>query len=577
MKYLSSYVLITCAVLFLFACGKDEDPTPTPTPNPDTPISSFQFAISETDFFEVTFSNFSQNATSYEWDFGDGNASTEENPVHTYSQGGDYVVELTAINGTNSRTSSKTVTITDPNDAIKDLTGETSKVWKLSRNIGEEEYPLIVGPDNRSEIWWAFGLNDPLGARPCLMEEEYIFNIDGTYEYNTKGQVFADFGIWDVTLEGNCVDDTDPSQMVSGNGDDLSAWGSGTFDFEYDVNNNTLTVIGLGAHLGLPKVGTNAEVSVPQPSVTYNVVSIDTEGSVDKLVLETTIDGGYWQINLVSYDNPNDEPGLGGTPPTASFTFEVNGNEVVFTNTSSFGESYLWDFGDGNTSTEESPTHTFSGDGFFAVSLTTSNPDGESKSYGNVLLSSTSSFSPEVLYGLGSKTWKLKPVFSALSVGPSIGSNEWFRTSVEDVEVRSCAFDDEYIFTDDGTFEYKANGDVWAEGYMGVDPPACVEESDLSTDASAWASGTHTFESGDDTNLGLPTVIVAGTGAFIGLPKAFNGGEYEAGPPVTDGSVTYYVLNYIKEANSETLVLTIDISENLDGTAFWTYTLESVQ
>lgn len=47
---------------------------------------------------EVTFENLSQNAVSYVWEFGDGETSTEENPVHVYAKYGDYTVTLKAIN-----------------------------------------------------------------------------------------------------------------------------------------------------------------------------------------------------------------------------------------------------------------------------------------------------------------------------------------------------------------------------------------------------------------------------------------------------------------------------------------------
>ena len=43
----------------------------------------------------VTFTNASQNATSYLWSFGDTGTSTETNPVHTYADAGVYTVTLT--------------------------------------------------------------------------------------------------------------------------------------------------------------------------------------------------------------------------------------------------------------------------------------------------------------------------------------------------------------------------------------------------------------------------------------------------------------------------------------------------
>ncbi len=47
----------------------------------------------------VTFTNNSTGATSYDWDFGDGNNSTLANPTYTYAAGGNYTVTLTATNG----------------------------------------------------------------------------------------------------------------------------------------------------------------------------------------------------------------------------------------------------------------------------------------------------------------------------------------------------------------------------------------------------------------------------------------------------------------------------------------------
>lgn len=54
----------------------------------------------------------------------------------------------------------------------------------------------------------------------------------------------------------------------------------------------------------------------------------------------------------------------------ADFTSEVVGGEVSFTNNSWKAQSYLWDFGDGNQSTDEHPTHVYTDNNSYAVSLT---------------------------------------------------------------------------------------------------------------------------------------------------------------------------------------------------------------
>jgi hypothetical protein len=68
------------------------------------------------------------------------------------------------------------------------------------------------------------------------------------------------------------------------------------------------------------------------------------------------------------------------TTYTASFSWTTAGMLVSFTDqiTGTQPLGYLWDFGDGTTSTEQSPTHLFTSPGIFPVSLTVNAPRGVS-------------------------------------------------------------------------------------------------------------------------------------------------------------------------------------------------------
>ncbi|WMN12900.1 DUF4958 family protein [Marivirga salinae] len=61
-------------------------------------IAGFSFSINQNNAYTIDFTNTSQNAVSYTWDFGDGSTSNEENPSHTYNDDGEYEVVLTATN-----------------------------------------------------------------------------------------------------------------------------------------------------------------------------------------------------------------------------------------------------------------------------------------------------------------------------------------------------------------------------------------------------------------------------------------------------------------------------------------------
>lgn len=63
----------------------------------------------------INFTNCSENADEYLWDFGDDNTSTQENPSHSYANEGEYTITLTASTGNLSDDVSKTVTVTATN------------------------------------------------------------------------------------------------------------------------------------------------------------------------------------------------------------------------------------------------------------------------------------------------------------------------------------------------------------------------------------------------------------------------------------------------------------------------------
>ncbi len=74
---------------------------------------------------------------------------------------------------------------------------------------------------------------------------------------------------------------------------------------------------------------------------------------------------------FVACSDDDDDP-----KPVARFSFEVDGTSVVFTNESTDADTYSWDFGDGNTSTAESPTHEYADGGSYSVKLTATGPGG---------------------------------------------------------------------------------------------------------------------------------------------------------------------------------------------------------
>lgn len=87
--------------LWLTSCG--DDPTPC-----------FEYEVTDDYEYTVAFTNCSDLAVDYQWDFGDGSVSTEDNPTHSYDKPGTYKVVLTAVNGKREAMTNKEVEIAAP-------------------------------------------------------------------------------------------------------------------------------------------------------------------------------------------------------------------------------------------------------------------------------------------------------------------------------------------------------------------------------------------------------------------------------------------------------------------------------
>ena len=90
-------ISLIISILFFDSCGKK--PVADFTWSPREPVAGE----------EVKFTNLSENAKSYSWNFGDMSVGRKANPTHVYERSGRYIVDLRAHNGL--RSDEKTVNI----------------------------------------------------------------------------------------------------------------------------------------------------------------------------------------------------------------------------------------------------------------------------------------------------------------------------------------------------------------------------------------------------------------------------------------------------------------------------------
>lgn len=132
------------------------------------------------------------------------------------------------------------------------------------------------------------------------------------------------------------------------------------------LNSNSPVCVGNSLTLSTPYINGNLYYwtgpngfSSNNTSISIQTVTSASAGTYSCYVLNSGCQSSVSSMNVTI--NP---------VPTASFTTNVVGNTVTFTNTSTNATSYNWTFGDGQTSTQTSPTHTYVSNNNYSVCLT---------------------------------------------------------------------------------------------------------------------------------------------------------------------------------------------------------------
>lgn len=253
------------------------------------PAASFTVSEGESPNYFVLTNTTVDDVFMIEWDSGDyGSIDGEGDVVELYIPFmGTYDANLTVFNrgGHGIATQQIVVTQDDPNACFGNyqvLTGDcTEKTWKLAPEAGA----LKVGPTLEAVgDWWGNSAED-VTVRDCHFNDRYTFRSDGQFEFESNGDFWADIPQVGLATD-NCYAS---SEWPEG----FETWDSGLHT--YSINDETLTVIGEGAWIGLYKIGTNAEVTSPQSSVAFSIGDMTDE----RMTLNMDYGTGVWQITLV--------------------------------------------------------------------------------------------------------------------------------------------------------------------------------------------------------------------------------------------------------------------------------------
>lgn len=213
---------------------------------------------------QVAFTALAHNANSYHWDFGDGETSTEPNPVHVYADGGYYDVILTVDGGTGtaSDTEKLAIALTPYVLLTGGPTAENGKTWRLAGSHSDFDYfanaDATLSPFPGAPKPLPAGI---LGAGLGLGEvylDEFTFHFDGKYEHDVKedGAAFSGLVYQFVTTGGAGIVNPSTNQAFGLCTGKYTPQTGATFTYAENENFTCSSVYGAGGAITYNNVST---------------------------------------------------------------------------------------------------------------------------------------------------------------------------------------------------------------------------------------------------------------------------------------------------------------------------------
>jgi PKD repeat protein len=305
------------------------------------------FAVQFTD----TSTNISTKIDIYNWSFGDGTYSASQNPTHTYSTAGNMLVNLTITNTTYTISSSKTAYINSFNALPSASFSANKTAWTSPVTIGFTD--TSTGTNITSWLWH-FGDGEVSTAQ------------NPTHSYSSNGE----YNVYmTATNDGGSNTSTTQKIILSS----FSASYSGTPLSGLAPLNVAFTESSIGFVVDnyYWDFGDGNTGAIQNPSNVYTTIGTY---SVAHRIANYTYGLTSW-TNKTSYISALQTPpvaAFSGTPLSGSISFITTFTDAS-TNTPT---SWVWNFGDGGSSTSQNPTHTYSVAGTYSVSLTATNSGG---------------------------------------------------------------------------------------------------------------------------------------------------------------------------------------------------------
>lgn len=298
----------------------------------------------------------------YEWDFGDGDTSTQSAPSHVYTMPGTYTVSLkvTDSNGDQATDSTQVVVNSDDVPAVTAQATPTSGLAPLQVQFSAQG----MGGNGALTYSWSFGD----GASDAGKNVAYTYQNAGQYQA-TVTVTDADGDVATDTLTIDVGSNTAPAANASAT--PTSGFAPLAVDFFGNANggNGQLTYTWNFGDGATPVAQQNTQHTYTTPgtyTATLLVEDMDGDTSTDTVQI-SVLD------NAVPAVNASASPDTGIVPFNVSFQAVVSQGDAPFT--------YLWDFGDGSmTSTLQNPSHSYTTGGTFTATVTVTDANGDTDS-----------------------------------------------------------------------------------------------------------------------------------------------------------------------------------------------------